>query len=62
MGLGSGNELPGIFAQALSTREERGYRRSDSFRRWLPHILKVNDLRGGTQNISVTEVHASSFR
>ncbi|KAB8140005.1 peptidylprolyl isomerase, partial [Raoultella ornithinolytica] len=22
------------------------------------HILKVNDLRGGTQNISVTEVHA----
>ena len=56
MGWGRIQELLGIFAQALHG-EERGYRRSDSFRRWF-HILKVNDLRGGTQNISVTEVHA----
>lgn len=50
-------ELPGIFAQALSTAKKGDIvgpiRSGVGF-----HILKVNDLRGGTQNISVTEVHA----
>ena len=49
MGWGRIQELPGIFAQALSTAKKGdiGF-----------HILKVNDLRGESKNISVTEVHA----
>ncbi|EKH7275468.1 peptidylprolyl isomerase SurA [Salmonella enterica] len=57
MGWGRIQELPGIFAQALSTAKKGdivGPIRSDvGF-----HILKVNDLRGQSQSISVTEVHA----
>lgn len=57
MGWGRIQELPGIFAQALSTAKKGDIvgpiRSGVGF-----HILKVNDLRGGTQNISVTEVHA----
>ncbi|MDU7649175.1 MAG: peptidylprolyl isomerase SurA, partial [Klebsiella michiganensis] len=50
MGWGRIQELPGIFAQALIVgpiRSGVGF-----------HILKINDMRGGSQNISVTEVHA----
>lgn len=50
-------ELPGIFAQALSTAKKGDIvgpiRSGVGF-----HILKVNDLRGQSQSISVTEVHA----
>ena len=50
-------ELPGIFAQALSTAKKGDIvgpiRSGVGF-----HILKVNDLRGESKNISVTEVHA----
>ena len=57
MGWGRIQELPGIFAQALSTAKKGdivGPIRSDvGF-----HILKVNDLRSESKNISVTEVHA----
>lgn len=57
MGWGRIQELPGIFAQALSTAKKGDVvgpiRSGVGF-----HILKVNDLRGGSQNISVTEVHA----
>ncbi|ECG8588637.1 peptidylprolyl isomerase SurA [Salmonella enterica subsp. salamae] len=57
MGWGRIQELPGIFAQALSTAKKGDIvgpiRSGVGF-----HILKVNDLRGQTQNISVTEVHA----
>ncbi|EJA7828448.1 peptidylprolyl isomerase SurA [Salmonella enterica] len=57
MGWGRIQELPGIFAQALSTAK-KGHivgpiRSGVGF-----HILKVNDLRGQSQSISVTEVHA----
>ncbi|ELH7570937.1 peptidylprolyl isomerase SurA [Salmonella enterica] len=57
MGWGRIQELPGIFAQALSTAKEGDIvgpiRSGVGF-----HILKVNDLRGQSQSISVTEVHA----
>ncbi len=60
IGLGPYQELPGIFAQALSTAKKGDIvgpiRSGVGF-----HILKVNDLRGGTQNISVTEVHARRY-
>lgn len=57
MGWGRIQELPGIFAQALSTAKKGdivGPIRSGVG----CHILKVNDLRGQSQSISVTEVHA----
>ncbi|EAA6002106.1 peptidylprolyl isomerase SurA [Salmonella enterica subsp. enterica serovar Oranienburg] len=57
MGWGRIQELPGIFAQALSTSKKGDIvgpiRSGVGF-----HILKVNDLRGQSQSISVTEVHA----
>lgn len=57
MGWGRIQELPGIFAQALSTAKKGDIvgpiRSGVGF-----HILKVNDLRGQSLNISVTEVHA----
>ncbi|EBC4649063.1 peptidylprolyl isomerase SurA [Salmonella enterica] len=57
MGWGRIQELPGIFAQALSTAKKSDIvgpiRSGVGF-----HILKVNDLRGQSQSISVTEVHA----
>ncbi len=57
MGWGRIQELPSIFAQALSTAKKGQIvgpiRSGVGF-----HILKVNDLRGQSQNISVTEVHA----
>ncbi|TGC96741.1 peptidylprolyl isomerase SurA [Salmonella enterica] len=57
MGSGRIEELPGIFAQALSTAKKGDIvgpiRSGVGF-----HILKVNDLRGQSQSISVTEVHA----
>lgn len=57
MGWGRIQELPGIFAQALSTVKKGDIvgpiRSGVGF-----HILKVNDLRGQSQSISVTEVHA----
>lgn len=57
MGWGRIQELPGIFARALSTAKKGDIvgpiRSGVGF-----HILKVNDLRGESKNISVTEVHA----
>ncbi|ECZ8514341.1 peptidylprolyl isomerase SurA [Salmonella enterica] len=57
MGWGRIQELPGTFAQALSTAKKGDIvgpiRSGVGF-----HILKVNDLRGQSQSISVTEVHA----
>ncbi|EAO3020250.1 peptidylprolyl isomerase SurA [Salmonella enterica] len=57
MGWGRIQELPGIFAQALSTAKKGDIvgpiRSGVGF-----HILKVNDLRGQSPSISVTEVHA----
>ncbi|EDJ4861947.1 peptidylprolyl isomerase SurA [Salmonella enterica] len=57
MGWGRIQELPGIFAQALSTAKKGDIvgpiRSGVGF-----HILKINDLRGQSQSISVTEVHA----
>lgn len=57
MGWGRIQELPGIFAQALSTAKKGDIvgpiRSGVGF-----HILKVNDLRGQSKSISVTEVHA----
>ncbi|EEM1719952.1 peptidylprolyl isomerase SurA [Salmonella enterica subsp. enterica serovar Kentucky] len=57
MGWGRIQELPGIFAQALSTAKKGDIvgpiRSGVGF-----HILKVNDLRGQSQSISVTEAHA----
>ncbi|EKL8856976.1 peptidylprolyl isomerase SurA [Salmonella enterica subsp. enterica serovar Montevideo] len=57
MGWGRIQELPGIFAQALSTAKKGDIvgpiRSGVGF-----HILKVNDLRGQSQSIFVTEVHA----
>ncbi|HIC6648588.1 TPA: peptidylprolyl isomerase SurA [Salmonella enterica subsp. enterica serovar Choleraesuis] len=57
MGWGRIQELPGIVAQALSTAKKGDIvgpiRSGVGF-----HILKVNDLRGQSQSISVTEVHA----
>ncbi len=57
MGWGRIQELPSIFAQALSTAKKGDVigpiRSGVGF-----HILKVNDLRGQSKSISVTEVHA----
>ncbi|RPH26119.1 peptidylprolyl isomerase SurA [Buttiauxella warmboldiae] len=57
MGWGRIQELPSIFAQALSSAKKGDIigpiRSGVGF-----HILKVNDLRGQSQSISVTEVHA----
>ncbi|WP_435955277.1 peptidylprolyl isomerase SurA [Dryocola sp. BD626] len=57
MGWGRIQELPSIFAQALATAKKGEIvgpvRSGVGF-----HILKVNDLRGQSQSISVTEVHA----
>jgi peptidyl-prolyl cis-trans isomerase SurA len=57
MGWGRIQELPGIFAQALSTAKKGDIvgpiRSGVGF-----HILKINDMRGESKNISVTEVHA----
>lgn len=57
MGWGRIQELPSLFAQELSTAKKGDIigpiRSGVGF-----HILKVNDLRGQTQNISVTEVKA----
>ncbi|MCU5772705.1 peptidylprolyl isomerase SurA [Erwiniaceae bacterium BAC15a-03b] len=57
MGWGKIEELPTLFSQALSTAKKGDIvgpiRSGVGF-----HILKVNDLRGESQNISVTEVHS----
>lgn len=57
MGWGKIEELPSLFSQALSTAKEGTIigpiRSGVGF-----HIIKVNDLRGENQNVSVTEVHA----
>lgn len=57
MGWGRIQELPSLFAQALVTAKKGDIigpiRSGVGF-----HILKVNDVRGDSQNISVTEVHA----
>jgi len=57
MGWGRIQELPSLFAQALITAKKGDIigpiRSGVGF-----HILRVNDMRGGSQNISVTEVHA----
>ena len=57
MGWGRIQELPGIFAQALTTAKKGDIvgpiRSGVGF-----HILKINDMRGGSQSISVTEVHS----
>ena len=57
MGWGRIQELPSIFAQALSTAKKGDVigpiRSGVGF-----HIIKVNDLRGQSQSISVTEVHS----
>ncbi|MBS0882434.1 peptidylprolyl isomerase SurA [Pantoea sp. JGM49] len=57
MGWAKIEELPTLFSQALSTAKKGDIvgpiRSGVGF-----HILKVNDLRGESKNISVTEVHA----
>ena len=57
MGWGRLQELPSLFAQALITAKKGDIigpiRSGVGF-----HILRINDVRGGNQNISVTEVHA----
>ncbi|EOV9699974.1 peptidylprolyl isomerase SurA [Cronobacter sakazakii] len=57
MGWGRIQELPSVFAQALSTAKKDDVigpiRSGVGF-----HIIKVNDLRGQSQTVSVTEVHA----
>ncbi|MFG1173790.1 peptidylprolyl isomerase SurA [Erwiniaceae bacterium CAU 1747] len=57
MGWGRIQELPSLFGQALITAKKGDIvgpiRSGVGF-----HILKVNDMRGDSQNISVTEVHA----
>ncbi len=57
MGWGRIQELPSIFAQALSTAKKGDIigpiRSGVGF-----HILKVNDMRGQSKSISVTEIHA----
>ena len=57
MGWSKIEELPTLFAQALATAKKGDIvgpiRSGVGF-----HILKVNDLRGESKNISVTEVHA----
>lgn len=57
MGWGKLQELPSLFAQALSTAQKGQVigpiRSGVGF-----HILKVNDIRGDKKSVSVTEVHA----
>ncbi|ORM64064.1 peptidylprolyl isomerase SurA [Pantoea rodasii] len=57
MGWAKIEELPTLFSQALSTAKKGDIvgpiRSGVGF-----HILKVNDLRGESKNISVTEMHA----
>lgn len=57
MGWGKIQELPSLFAQALVTAKKGDIigpiRSGVGF-----HILKVNDIRGDNQSVSVTEVHA----
>lgn len=57
MGWNKIEELPTLFSQALATAQKGDVvgpiRSGVGF-----HILKVNDLRGESKNISVTEVHA----
>ncbi|AXF77287.1 peptidylprolyl isomerase SurA [Erwinia tracheiphila] len=57
MGWGRIQELPSLFAQTLITAKKGDIvgpiRSGVGF-----HILKVNDIRGDNQSISVTEVHA----
>ncbi|MBM7344608.1 peptidylprolyl isomerase SurA [Pantoea coffeiphila] len=57
MGWGRIQELPSLFGQALITAKKGDVigpiRSGVGF-----HILKVNDMRGDSQSISVTEVHA----
>ncbi|WP_075182300.1 peptidylprolyl isomerase SurA [Pantoea sp. 1.19] len=57
MGWGRIQELPSLFAQALSTAKKGEIigpiRSGVGF-----HLLKVNDMRGESKNMSVTEVHA----
>ncbi|EOC1334237.1 peptidylprolyl isomerase SurA [Cronobacter turicensis] len=57
MGWGRIQELPSVFAQALSTAKKGDVigpiRSGVGF-----HIIKVNDLRGQSQTVSITEVHA----
>ncbi|WP_262287785.1 peptidylprolyl isomerase SurA [Pantoea sp. Marseille-Q5743] len=57
MGWGKIEELPTLFAQALATAKKGDIvgpvRSGVGF-----HILKVNDLRGESKNVSVTEVHS----
>ena len=57
MGWGKLQELPSLFAQALSTAQKGQIigpiRSGVGF-----HILKVNDIRGDNKTVSVTEVHA----
>jgi len=57
MGWGKLQELPTLFAQALSTAQKGQIigpiRSGVGF-----HILKVNDVRGDNKTVSVTEVHA----
>lgn len=57
MGWGRIQELPSLFGQALITAKKGDIigpiRSGVGF-----HILKVNDMRGDSQSISVTEVHA----
>src|SRR5476651_1451437 len=57
MGWGKLQELPSLFAQALSTAQKGQIigpiRSGVGF-----HILKVNDIRGDNKTVSVTEIHA----
>ncbi|MGP9436468.1 peptidylprolyl isomerase SurA [Ewingella sp. AOP8-B2-18] len=57
MGWGKLQELPTLFAQALSTAQKGQIigpiRSGVGF-----HILKVNDIRGDNKTVSITEVHA----
>lgn len=57
MGWGKIGELPTLFAERLQYSDKGDIvgpiRSNVGF-----HILKVNDVRGGQQNVSVTEVHA----
>jgi len=57
MGWGRIQELPSLFARALITAKKGDIigpiRSGVGF-----HILRINDMRGGSKSISVTEVHA----
>ncbi len=57
MGWGKLEEMPELFAENLS-RAQKGSIVGPIRSRVGFHILRVNDIRGGKQGISVTEVHA----